>query len=465
MGNKKIFILLPDGVGLRNFAFTDFHKEAVAQGFAVEFWNNTPFDLSRLGFSEKKINNATPHFISDLYKRARTEIDLTQNVKRSGDQVYESYRFPLSDGDLKLKLKSLAVVALRNIFNSDQGVQKIRRRMKSQERKTAYYQSCLKDLQGAKPDIVFCTNQRPLSAVAPIIAAQDLGIPTATFIFSWDNLPKATMIIETDYYFVWSNHMKAELLYYYPYIKENQIFVTGTPQFEPHFDASLIETKAVFFEKYGLDTEKKYICFSGDDITTSPDDPQYLEDAAAAVRKLNGEGSNLGIVFRRCPVDFSDRYDKVLTEYSDVIVSVAPVWKKMGANWNAILPTLEDLILQVNTIFHTEFVINLGSSMVFDYACFDKPCMYINYDAEKQNDPNWSVEKIYKFVHFQSMPDKNAVIWIDDPKKLDVQIKKLLLDSAATVKSAQLWFEKINEIPANQASDRIVSGIKSILSK
>jgi hypothetical protein len=38
-----------------------------------------------------------------------------------------------------------------------------------------------------------------------LLAAQQLGIPTATFIFSWDNLPKATMVVETDYY-VWSDH-------------------------------------------------------------------------------------------------------------------------------------------------------------------------------------------------------------------------------------------------------------------
>jgi hypothetical protein len=33
-----------------------------------------------------------------------------------------------------------------------------------------------------------------------LLAAQQLGIPTATFIFSWDNLLKATMVVETDYY-------------------------------------------------------------------------------------------------------------------------------------------------------------------------------------------------------------------------------------------------------------------------
>jgi hypothetical protein len=37
------------------------------------------------------------------------------------------------------------------------------------------------------------------------------------------------MVVETDYYFVWSSHMKQELLYYYPYINDDQIIITGTP--------------------------------------------------------------------------------------------------------------------------------------------------------------------------------------------------------------------------------------------
>ena len=69
-----------------------------------------------------------------------------------------------------------------------------------------------------------------------MLAARDLNIPTAVFIFSWDNLPKGMLVVEADYYFVWSTHMKNELLYYYSNIKESQIRITGSPQFEGHFD-------------------------------------------------------------------------------------------------------------------------------------------------------------------------------------------------------------------------------------
>ena len=57
MKQKKIFILLPDGVGLRNFAYTDFQKQAKENKLDIVFWNNSSFDLKSLGFDEIKINN------------------------------------------------------------------------------------------------------------------------------------------------------------------------------------------------------------------------------------------------------------------------------------------------------------------------------------------------------------------------------------------------------------------------
>ncbi|WP_291128858.1 UDP-glycosyltransferase [Flavobacterium sp. UBA7682] len=462
--NKKIFILLPDGVGLKNFAFTNFHSIGINKGNDITFWNNTPFNLSELGFKEICFQNAKVHPLTDILKKAQTQIELNLSIKKSKDKVYDSYRFPFSYRDIKSSLKSVSTNWLVFWNNSEKGLKRIRKNIVKQERKTKLYFDSLETLEKEKPDFVFCTNQRMMLAIAPILAAQDLGIPTATFIFSWDNLPKATKIIETDYYFVWSNHMKNELLYYYPHLKENQVFVTGTPQFETHTEKDLLLSKEAFFKEYQLDLTKKYICFSGDDVTTSPNDPTYLSDTAAAVAKLNQKGHNLGIVFRRCPVDFSNRYDAVLEQYKDIIVSVNPKWKKMGEAWHDILPTKEDLMLQMNTIAHTEMVVNLGSSMVFDYVSFQKPCAYINYDVPNVQFPHWTVKNIYKFIHFRSMPNKDAVLWINSPAEMeDCLIKGMGNKANAIIVNAQQWFEKINQHPSELASERIWTAIRNII--
>ena len=464
LGKKKTFILLPDGIGLRNFAFTNFHKLGLEKEYDITFWNATPFNLAELGFKEIKITNPKVHPLTDLLKKAQTQIELSHNIKRSKDRVYDWYRFPFSKRSLKEILKTIIVFSIIFFNTSQNGLKRIRKKIAINERKTKLYFDSLEVLKKEKPEIVFCTNQRIMIAVAPILAAQDLKIPTACFIFSWDNLPKGTKIIETDFYIVWSEHMKKELQYYYSYIKDEQIFITGTPQFEPHFDKTLLLSKEEFYQKHNLNSDKKYICFSGDDVTTSPNDPQYLLDVANAVKGLNAKGNNFGIIFRRCPVDFSTRYDTVIENNKDIIVPVNPIWKNFGESWNTILPTREDLELQMNTIFHTELVINLGSSMVFDFAAFDKPCGFINYDVVNKEFPKWSVKKIYNFMHFRTMPSKDSVFWLDNPNKIVEKIEIMLSDkNNGIINNAQKWFQKINQYPPENASERIWTAIQTII--
>ena len=466
MQNHKIFILLPDGIGLRNFAFTNFHNLGLEKEYDITFWNNTPFELTTLGIKEIKIEKAKAHPITDLLKTAQTHIELSLNVRKSKDKVYDSYRFPLSYRDVKSSFKSAIIKALILLNNSEKGLKNIREGIAKNERKTKLYFDSFETLQKEKPALVFCTNQRIMLAVAPILAAKDLGIPTATFIFSWDNLPKGTKILETDFYFVWSEHMKSELLNYYPYISEEQIKITGTTQFEPHFQENLLVSKEAFFKEHKLDTTKKYICYSGDDITTSPNDPIYLADLAKAIVKLNEKGANLAIIFRRCPVDFSNRFDKVLEEHKEIITSINPMWQKMADSWHAILPTKEDIALQMNTIFHSEFVVNLGSSMVFDFVAFKRPCCFINYDVLTSDFPDWSVKKIYNFIHFRSMPSKDTVFWINSPSEMEQNLVKALnTDANKIVANAQKWFEKINQHPPEKASERIWNAIDEICKK
>ena len=462
MPQKKVLILLPDGVGLRNFAYSSFHSIGVDLGFAIKYWNNTPFDLKSLGFKSVDIKNSKSHPITDIYKNARKQIELNLFIKRSGDTVYNSYRFPPPFSSLRKASKSILTEALIQVNNSEKGLEKIRTKILDLERKTTYYSDCVITLKRENPAFVFCTNQRPLTAIAPILAARDLNIPTACFIFSWDNLPKATMVVETDYYFVWSEYMKKELLFYYPHLKEEQVFVTGTPQFENHFQNENIKTKQHFYSEYNLDLGKKYICYSGDDITTCPDDPEYLENIAEAIEKLNQSGNSIGIIFRRCPVDFSKRFDIVLEKYKELIVPINPKWDKIGDGWNTILPSPEDLQLQLNTILHSELVVNLGSSMVFDYAVYSKPCAYINYDVSKKVNINWSVSKIYKYVHFRSMPNKEAVVWLNSKEEIAANLELMLDDSKSTIENAKKWFQIVIGFNAKDSSYKIWKAIEKI---
>ncbi len=463
MKSKKVFVLLSDGVGFRNYAHSSFNTLGLNMGFDMVYWNNTLFPLNDLGFSEIKITHSKPHPVTDILKKAKVQIELNLNIKRSNDKVYDSYRFPFDYSTFNAKIKSVCIHLITPFLSSERGLSFVRRKMIDFERTTAYYKQSVQTLQSEKPSIVFCTNQRHVNTIAPLVAAKDLGIPTVCFIYSWDNLPKATLVIETDYYFVWSDYMKAELRYYYPYIKDEQIYVTGSPQFEMHFTESKLTNREVFFQQYGLDPQKKYICFSGNDVTSVPDDPKYLEDIALAVKNLNTKGNQFGIIFRRCPVDFSNRFDEVIAKYPDEIVAIDPLWKKFSSAWNAILPTKEDDDLLAAIAEHSEMVVTIGSSTIFDFIAHQKPCGYLRYNQKDQLDTNWDIYKCYQYVHFRSMPNQECVFWIDSPETMAQQFEKILTAPGKVLENAQRWFEVVNQNPPKEASSRILHTIEKIL--
>lgn len=461
---KKVFIFLPDGVGLKSFALTNFKEIGEAQGFDVTYWNNTPFSIEKeLGFKEIKLENQKVNLLTNIFTRARKRAELNWFNKKFNEKVYNTYNFPQSYKSIKEAIKSISVDVLVATCSNEKGVSFIRNQIKKLERKSAKYHYCKTQLAAEKPDFIFCTNQRQSQAIAPILAAQDLGIPTATFVFSWDNLPKATTLVETDYYFVWSEHMKKEVLMYCPYVSADKVLVTGTPQFESHFDKNLLLSKEEFFTQHNLDLNKKYICYSGDDIVTSPLDQFYVEDLAISIRELNAKGYNLGLIYRKCPVDFTDRYNPILEKYSDIIVNIDPLWKQVGNSWDVIMPTKEDFALQSNVCEYTEFVANVASSMVFDFVAHDKSCLFFDYEQPQLKKGIRDIGQNYHYIHFRSMPSKKAALWSFNKKELTQTVQDIIDGKASNVSEGKIWFETIVGKTPTESSQNIWKEINKIV--
>lgn len=461
--NKKAFILLPDGVGLRNFALTNFNKIGTDLGYELVYWNNTPFQINEeLGFNEVKIEENKIHGLTTLYTAARKRCELNFFDKKFNETVYNTYTFPQSYKGIKTAIKSLFTDFLVATKSSENGIVSIREKIKKLERTSTKYKYCIEQLKKHQPAFVFCTNPRPSQAISPILAAQDLGIPTVSFIFSWDNLPKATTLIEPDYYCVWSDYMKKELLQYCPYVKPEQIFVTGTPQFESHFDLTILQSREDFYVSHNLDIDKDYICFSGDDIVTSPLDQYYLEDLALTVRELNAKGRKLGIIYRKCPVDFTSRYEKILNKYSDIIVSIDPLWRPVGKSWNEIMPTKEDFALQANICEHTLFVANIASSMVFDFVAHNKSCLFFDYEQPQLKKGIRDIGQNYKYIHFRSMPSKEAALFVYNKKELTNCVDNIIDGKISNVPDGKKWFEIVVGTNPTEASKNIWKALASL---
>ena len=456
--NNKILFVIPDGVGIRNYLFSNIVVMCIAKA-NLHFY--TPLNAAAFSeidtidkieitpFTFDKENNVTR-----LLKEAATYGRLLINSKLTNNPtILTNWNY----NPIGFQRKILNFIAQKlGVWAS----KKYDRILKFEKiALNNWDRSCIEkhkaQIKKINPTSLFITHQRVSSLVPICIAAKELGIPVISVIYSWDNIPKARLAVQADKYLVWSDYMKEEMKLYYPEIPKEKIVVTGTPQFEFYLQENRIISKQEFAKKYNLDANKKWICFSGDDVKTSPYDPDYLFDLAESISKIE-VANQPQIIFRRCPIDFTDRYDEVLSQFKDVIFSIDPIWSvpKDNLSWGAYFPKLEDISMQVNLAKHCEFVVNLGSTMAFDFSVFNKPCFYLNYDVENIKS-NWSVKTIYNYQHFKSINDLDVVIWLNNKNEIIQKVNLGLNHADLLAKQKQLWFQKVVKHPLDKASSLI----------
>lgn len=460
----KTLLLVPDSVGIRNFLCSRFPHYLIEAG-EVHVWHALPpasVAFFQQRFGEKLQWEPLPDYPEMLIERIFRQAKVYAQLHGQND-----FTLQLALRNLQMlrsiKARWIGQVAqkLGSFFAGTVGALKLdrlHRRAALWNPGARAFESYLRELQ---PDIVFCTQQRAHKAVPAFLSAQKLGIPTATFIYSWDNLPKGRMAVHSDYFFVWSEYMKNEMKEYYPDIAPERVIVTGTPQFEGYFNQDWIKPREIFLRELGVDPARPVICFSGDDVLTSPHDPIFLADLARALRTLP-EAGRPQIVFRRSPVDWTSRYDETFKKFPEIIVS-DPVWSTSDSrgDWTQFTPTEDDMILLSNLAHHMDLVINLGSTMAMDFAITGKPAIFIAYNPPNRN-PHWNVEDIYRMPHFKPVHAMQPVYWAKSPHELAGLVQRALAFPQEKEAERQAWLKSHAAQPLSEASLRCCNALKQL---
>jgi hypothetical protein len=463
---QKFLLLIPDGAGIRNFLFGSFIDRLLSTG-EVLIWHALP-EKSIVSYKERWSRavrwELLPTFREGLIERVLRQAKIYA-------QLYWRYDADNSDAALKFLrpsgrfLNHAVAFISRNagrILASSSGAIWLDKQHARASLRSGQFERFKAFLSRERPNVVFCTHQRASRAVPAMLAARELGIPTATFVYSWDNLPKGRMAVHADHFFVWSDLMKDEMLRYYPEVIADRIHVVGTPQFEHHHNKSLLQPRETFLRHLGLDPSRPVICFSGDDIPSSPHDPMYLADLAASLRKTPAP-ERPQIIFRRCPVDTSDRYRWVIEKYPEIVVS-EPLWLPHSeGDWTQIIPTREDLDLLVNIVHHSDTVINVGSTMAMDFAVLDKPAIYLAYNPPAVNgNSSWTSESFYRLPHFRSVFNLQPIYWAKGPEDLGRLVMHVLEQSQEKSHERREWLNQMVALPLDQASDRCYEALRKV---
>jgi len=240
-----------------------------------------------------------------------------------------------------------------------------------------------------KPDRVFnCSHIHGVSADLPIRVANSLKIPTSVFLFSWDNLSSRGRIFpEYNKYFVWTKEIKKHCLKLYKgEIQSYQVSVTGTPQFDFHFNKKYVWTKTRLFQELGLNLKRPYILYTTGMASDFPYEERIVEKLIQFIKAM----------------DINPKPQLVVRTY---IKGTSPEMVALGNNYNHdkdiffpsiewdkkwTLPLKHDIALYTNLLRYTSVGINTASTVSLELMMFNKPAINIGFEPPESNLPHWS---------------------------------------------------------------------------
>lgn len=463
--NIKAVLLLPDGVGIRNFVLGGFlgnfgeqervHVLHVASNdlmasYASKFNGNVLWD------------NLVPYRETPLSSTLRYSLAYAQMHWADTMAMRYNRRLPVK-GSWRTKSVHVVSHVLGRMTAGPRGMSVLDSWHSREVGRLPEVEHYRRLFRQVKPSVLFCSHQRPPNILPPVLAARSLGIPTATFIFSWDNLSsKGRIAAPFDHFFVWSEHMRTELLHYYPSVSAGRVHIVGTPQFDPYADDTLLWTREEFFQRIGADPSRPLICYSGGDTGTCPEDPQHIRILMGYIRTGAIRG-NPQVILRPAPVDEGGRYDDVQRDFPELIYA-RPAWlHSHPGDWSRVIPLPEDVRFLANLTRHADLNVNMASTMTLDFAIHDKPVVNIAFDVASPPPfgvPLWDF--FYQFEHYQPIIELGAARFARTPEQLAQHVNDYLEDPTLDREGRRQLVDLEVGVPPGQSGLRISQVLKEI---
>ncbi len=426
---KKLGIVITDGVGSRNFMLSNYMEEVSQQFDGVIIYSGLP----KIAYQSKLPSNIeikelevfTESKLTWFFRKWKEVAHLQKHASFYGMKDNLMTGYPKNNSARSLLVKGIYLFT--RFIHSDASIlfsEKLQFLSFSKNRIT---QSYLKLLKEDEPTHVFFTHQRPPFLAPFLYAAKQLKLQTSTFIFSWDNLAsKGRMLGTFDQFLVWSDLMKAELLYFYPSVNEVNVKVVGTPQFEPYVMPKYESTKAVFLKKFQLESDKKTICYSCADVSIGKNDTVVITAIAKAIRAHNIIG-NVQLLVRTSPAEDDARFKAVMSAFPEIRWNV-PNWTLTRENhaesWSQRVPNEEDIMDLRAILEYADLNVNMCSTMSLDFMLFDKPV--INTVFGNEINGLYNDQRFLNYDHYKKVVESGAVTIAKNETELIGQINEAL---------------------------------------
>ncbi|MES2544069.1 MAG: hypothetical protein V4548_04230 [Bacteroidota bacterium] len=410
--HKILGIVITDGVGYRNYVMSNFMEEASLKFQKIIIYSGLPkeiYELHKDNIEIKELAVFAENNKTWFFRKSKEIAHLQQYKSFFGMKDLLKSGYPKNNKPKAILAKIIYLIT--RFFNSHQFIIFIEKMQFWTIANHKTTQSYIKLLHEDNPDFIFFTHQRPAYLTPFLYSVLKLKIPVSSFIFSWDNLSsKGRMLGTFEYFLVWSELMKKELLHFYPSTKSENIAVVGTPQFEPYSMDAYSTDKIKFIEKFKLDPLKKIICFSCADSSIGQNDAIVIKAIANAIRdnRINFPSQ---LLVRTSPAEDGKRFEAVRTEFPEIVWNI-PKWQltreNHSENWSQRIPTTEDFTDLKAILKYVDLNVNMCSTMSLDFMIFGKPI--INTVFGNESNGLYNDQRFLNYTHYKKVIDSGAVV-------------------------------------------------------
>lgn len=316
-------------------------------------------------------------------------------------------------------------------------------------------------LKDTRTDIVFSITPYVNREEPLLRAAAKHKLTCYTSILSFDNITTRTWIpIRFDHYMVWNNYNFNELMRAYPFVRPEDITVTGPPQFDFYWDKSYIWDEKDWRKAHQIPAGQPVILFGGGTHRVVPHEQYFLRELDEEISLGNIPGKPV-ILFRRHPGDIAERWTDILANAKNVVIDQSWQANENQGQVNITRRDIEDL---TSTLYHCSVHINSSSTLSVDGAIFDRPQIGPAYDADPAKKFDRVIKDLYIREHYLPITNSGGLALANSRQQLRDEVVTALEHPELRAEGRKKIVSEICTYADGKCSDRVANSLKSLLS-
>ena len=346
-----------------------FREEFSSRGIVVE-----PLPKTRVGLLERRLRNLK------LYLWSERELTSTMRIKRAKKARVTPWKHYWR-GYLARLARKLGVTEERI------GAWEI----------SSFHSGKLSSLYDRyRPDALLFTKLFS-NNIHMVKEAKKRGIKTICFLEAWDNLTsKGPLSVIPDAMIVWNEFMRQEAVEYHGF-PQKRVHAVGIPQFDIYHDSAKFLSRDQFFACYGLDVNLKLITYAVAAGEIAPEEPEVIELLYQAM--MSGRITTPAQILVRLHPQTRGQYLESYERFKGrprIAVQRAGRVARIQDGWD---PSWDDMIRLSETMYHSDVVLNVGSTISLDAIAFDTPVIGVGFEGGEERDYIDSYRRYYDFTH------------------------------------------------------------------